>query len=323
VSSSSHPPKRHLDGFKAHVAKGQAGSAPSRHTVAGSPQLPPGTPSQPLPEMFRRPVPLVAEPVDQAAGLRRLFSVRSLRFVPVVSNPFISHGGVLIERLCSTLDDLGLSTLVVDASERGSAPKELARFDLAEGIESLSPGISYLAARGLPVRWVDDRGSTRGFLDAVADAAPQTQVVLVHAGALELTRLFGRGDDGLSRPRPVVLCDETPEAMTQAYAALKIMIQRVDWLAHDLLLAAPPASDQARTVAQRLGQVSDLFLGGVQHHWVAVDPAETADIDPSRALTELVHGLVSSAARYSASDSQFAALARTPALPPTPHDSMN
>ena len=42
-------------------------------------------------------------PVDQAAGLRRLFAARSPRFVPVVSNPFLAFGGVLIERLCSAV----------------------------------------------------------------------------------------------------------------------------------------------------------------------------------------------------------------------------
>jgi flagellar biosynthesis protein FlhG len=271
----------------------------------------------------RRKTPLLAEPVDQAAGLRRLFASRTLRFIPVVSNPFISHGGVLIERLCSTLDDLGLTTLVVDASERGGAPRELTRFDLAEGIEPLSGRINYLAARGLPVRWVDERGSTRAFLDAVADAAPEHQVVLVHAGALELARLFGRGDEGLTRPRPVLLCDEQPQAMTHAYGALKIMAQRCEWLSHDLLVSAAPGSTQARAVAERLGHCVDLFLGGVQRSWVQVDPAEPAGASPTQELAELVNSLYGAAARCSATDSQFAVLARAPARPASLHNSMN
>jgi flagellar biosynthesis protein FlhG len=271
----------------------------------------------------RRKFPLLAEPVDQAAGLRRLFARRTLRFVPVVSNPFVSHGGVLIERLCSALDDLGMTTLVVDASERGGAPKELTRFDLAEGIEALSSRINYLAACGLPVRWVDERGSTRAFLDAVADAAPDRQVVLVHASALELARLFGRGDEGLTRPRPLLLCDECPNAMTHAYGAVKIMAQRSEWLTHDLLVSAAPGSSQARVVADRLGHCIDLFLGGVQCSWVPVDPREPAAVSPSQELAELARSLYAAAARYSATDSQFTALARVPALPATPHNSMN
>ena len=99
------------------------------------------------PPRFRRTM-----PTDQADGLRRLFASRAVRFVPVVSNPFIAHGGVLIERLCSVLEEMDLDTLLVDASERGGPSKELASFDLAEGIELLSTWVSYLAARGLPVR---------------------------------------------------------------------------------------------------------------------------------------------------------------------------
>jgi len=239
---------------------------------------------------------------DQADGLRRLFATRTLRFVPVISNPFIAFGGVLIERLCSVLEDMQLNTLLVDASERGGPPKELAGFDLSEGIEPLSHQVSYLAARGLPVRWVDSRGSTRSFLDSVAEASPNTQVVLVHGSAIEMARLFGRGDDGLSRPCPVLLCDDRTESMTHAYAALKILAQRADWLSHELLLCAPPGSPQARVVADRLSHCSDLFLGGVQRACVSVDPAEPPTAEPSQALHELVRRLLADAAVYTLPD---------------------
>jgi hypothetical protein len=241
-------------------------------------------------------------PSDQADGLRRLFATRTLRFVPVISNPFIAFGGVLIERLCSVLENLQLNTLLVDASERAGPPKELTGFDLSEGIEPLSHQVSYMAARGLPVRWVDSRGSTRSFLDSVAEASPNTQVVLVHGSAIEMARLFGRGDDGLSRPCPVLLCDDRAEAMTHAYAALKIMAQRADWLSHELLLCAPPGSPQARVVAERLAHCADLFLGGVQRACVSVDPNEPPTAEPSHALTELVRRLLADAAVYTLPD---------------------
>ncbi len=265
-------------------------AAPSIDTLLGQPN-------------FRR-----TQPADQADGLRRLFSQRSLRFIPVVSNPFIAHGGVLIERLCSALELMELDTLLVDASERGAAPEELASFDLAEGIEPLSARVHYLAARGLPVRWVDSRGSTRGFLDAVVDAAPQSQVVLVHASATEIARLFGRGDSGLSRPRPIVLCDDQPDAMTHAYAAMKVFAQRADWLSHDLLLCAPPDSPRAQAVADRLAHCADMFLGGVQHSSVRVDPAEPPTAVPSRALMGLVETALSAAAVLAAGEQEHAGL---------------
>lgn len=251
-------------------------------------------------------MPLIPQTADQAAGLRRLFASRTVRFVPVISNPFIAFGGVLIERLCSVLEDLQLNTLLVDASERGGPPKELTGFDVSEGIEPLSHRVSYMAARGLPVRFVDSRGSTRSFLDAVAEAAPDTQVVLVHGSAIEMARLFGRGDDGLSRPCPVLLCDDRPEAMTHAYAALKILAQRADWLAHELLLCAPPHSQHARVVADRLSHCADLFLGGVQRACVCVDPAEQPTDAPSTELNDMVRRLLADAAVYTLPDAQRA-----------------
>lgn len=253
-------------------------------------------------------------PIDQAAGLRQLFAGRTLQFVPVISNPFIRHGGVLIERVCSALEEQGLQTLLVDASERGGEPAVPARFDLNEAIEPLSERVGYLGARGLPVRWVDRRGSTRGFLDAIAEAQPHGDVVLVHASALELARLFGRGDEGLPTPRPLVLCDEQPDALTHAYAALKLLAQRVAWHSYDLLLCAPPASRQARMVADRLGHCVDTFLGGVQHAWAQVDPAEPPTAAPSAHLTLLVRQLLDAASSYMQSDSGYAGLRA--ALPP-------
>ncbi|MGY0195590.1 flagellar biosynthesis protein [Leptothrix sp. BB-4] len=272
------------------ASKSKPAAPPSIDTLLGQPS-------------FRR-----TQPADQADGLRRLFSQRSLRFIPVVSNPFVAHGGVLIERLCSALELMELDTLLVDASERGAPPEELSSFDLAEGIEPLSARVHYLAARGLPVRWVDSRGSTRGFLDAVVDAAPQSQVVLVHASAVEIARLFGRGDEGLSRPRPIVLCDDQPDAMTHAYAAMKVFAQRADWLSHDLLLCAPPESPRAQAVADRLSHCADMFLGGVQHSCVRVDPAEPPTAVPTRGLMALVEASLQSAAVLMASEHEHAGL---------------
>lgn len=254
-------------------------------------------------------------PADQADGLRRLFAARSLRFVPVVSNPFIEFGGVLIERLCSVITEMQLHVLVVDAGERAPKPKELAHFDLSEGIETLAPGVSYLAAPGLSVRFADTRGSTRAFLDAVADAAPFAQVVLLHAGAMELVRLFSATDVGLAPPRPLLLCDDRPEGMTQAYTSLKLLATRAQWKSHDLLMCADGRSPRAPQVAQRLAQCAESFLGGVQRAWVAVDPAEPPAATPSPDLTRLVRELVAAAPPHAGHDPSSTYDATQAALP--------
>src|SRR5471030_2453088 len=96
---------------------------------------------------------------DQAEGLRQMFAHTRARFVPVVSNPHIAFGGVLLERLCTAFAERQANTLVVDAGERASEAGEMALVDLGQCIEQLSARVSYLPARGLPIRFVDSDGS--------------------------------------------------------------------------------------------------------------------------------------------------------------------
>ncbi len=226
-------------------------------------------------------------PQDQAQGLRRLFAHSRVVFVPVVSNPHIAFGGVMLERLCAAFAEAGRHTLVVDAAERAPEPSEMATVDLSECIEPLSRNVSYLAARGLPVRHVDARGSTAGFLQAVCDAAPSADVILVHAGVTDLCRLFMRhdlrhdprhdtGSGDTPRPRPLLLADDRPASVTHAYAAMKVLTQRAGMVVHDLLLSAAPGSPRAERIAMQLATCADDFLGAVLRDWVQIDPATDA-----------------------------------------------
>ena len=258
-------------------------------------------------------------PMDQADGLRKLFTGHTLRCIPVVSNPAIAFGGALLERLCTSYAEMGLHTLVIDAGERARAPRELAGFDLAEGIEPLSPRTSYLAARGLPLRFVDANGSTASFLDAIVEAAPQTDVLLVHAAASDLARLFGRRvqEQQAHALRPIVLCDTQAEAVTQAYASMKLLAQRAHLRAFDLLLSAVPDAARTSYIADSISRCADSFLGAALHDCVAVDPAECATDAPSAALCTLAREQLAVALPQHVSDSQFGALdtAHRSALP--------
>lgn len=252
-----------------------------------------------------------AQPEDQAAGLRQLFTSHTLRFVPVVSNPHLAFGGVVLERLCSAYAEMGLRTLVVDAGEQARAPSELTAFDLAEGVEPLAPQIHYLAARGLALRFVDASGSTAGFLDAVADAAPDTDVVLVHASAAELARLLTQRVKSLPetpRVRPVVLTDDHADAMTHAYAAIKLLAVRAGLRVHDLLVCAPVGSKRAALVAERLARCADDFVAAVQRDWVAVDPATDPKDLTEPALGRLAREQLAAALPVAVTDSAFGAL---------------
>jgi flagellar biosynthesis protein FlhG len=243
-------------------------------------------------------------PADQAHGLRQMFATRSLRFVPIVANASAGCGGLVLERLCTAYATLGLHTLVVDASDQARPPCELAEFDLSEGIEPLSRQVSYMAARGLPLRHVDARGCCASLLDALADAAPQSDVVLVLASASELVRLFAQRARGHNL-RPLVFTNDLAEGLKDAYTSVKLLSQRGGWMAYDLVVCAGARSRQAPQVAERLAQCADTFMGVAQRHWMLLDPHERPESDISPKLQDLAGGLLRHALPVALGDNAF------------------
>lgn len=243
-------------------------------------------------------------PVDQAQGLRQMFATRVLRFIPVVANPSARCGGMVLARLCAAYASVGLHTLVIDASDQARPPGELVEFDLAEGIEAVSPLVSHMAARGLLLRHVDARGSCSHLLDALADASPQSDVVLVHATASELVRLFGERSRGHNL-RPLLCTNDLAEGLRDAYAAVKVLSQRGGWMAYDLMVCAHNESEQADEVAQRLARCADDFLGVAQRDSLRLDPFEPASDAPSPRFMEIAAGLLRAALPQTLGDSAF------------------
>lgn len=225
-------------------------------------------------------------PRDQAQGLRRLFAGSAQQVIALVSNPHVAFGSVLLERLSTALTQLNLNTLLIDAADTSPPPAEWAALNLAAAIEPLSAQLSYLAARGLPLRHVDTRGSSAHWLQQVAQAAPHAQVLVVHATATDLGRLLGT-----QAVRPLLLADETPDSMTHAYAAMKLLAQRCALLSYDLLIAAPPHSRMAQRIAERLASCADRFLGAALRDWVSADPASDVREPPCSALLRLAREL--------------------------------
>lgn len=248
--------------------------------------------------------PLVGRPTDQAAGLRQMFAARVIRFIPVVANASAACGGLVLERLCAAYGSFGLNTLVVDASDQARPPSELSDFDLSEGIEVLSSQVSYMPARGLPLRHVDARGSCATLLDALADASPQSDVVLIHAPASELVRIFSQRARA-SNLRPLLFCNDLAEGLTDAYTAIKTITQRGHWMAYDLIVCASARSQQADEVGRRLAQCADNFLGAAQRRCLRLDPHESATVDPTPAFMELAAGLLQCAWVQTLGDTAF------------------
>lgn len=232
-------------------------------------------------------------PADQADGLRRLFAGARTHFIAVAANPHVAFAGLALERLAAAVSAcLGQpqrQVLVVDAV--GAAPHEMALLDLAACIEplhDLAPNLSYLAARGLPLKHVDARGSCEGFLAALMQAAPDAGAVIVHAEASELGRLFAR-----RAPRPLLLAADHPASVTAAYANMKLLAQRHGLMAFDLLLVAAAQSPRTPRIAEQIALTADRFAGAVLHDWAPIDPASArAERALPAGLLRLVHGLL-------------------------------
>ena len=208
-------------------------------------------------------------PTDQADGLRRMFAASRAVIVPVVANPHVEHHGAVLARLASVFAEKGLNTLVVDAADTAPEPGELAFIDLGACVEPLSPQLAYLAARGLPMQHVDTLGSCASFIPRMVNVVYDVDVVVIHAEARVLARMLGE-----QALRPVLLASGASESLTHAYAALKLLVQRLGLMSFDLVL--PTATGRGPTpaqIARRVSDCADRFLGAALHDSAAVDPA--------------------------------------------------
>lgn len=222
-------------------------------------------------------------PVDQAQGLRRLFAGRGHRVLALAANPWVSRSGALLDRVAAVLATMGRQVLVVDAADSSPAPGELGCVDLAACIERVAPRVSYLPARGLPLAHVDTRGSAAGFIDALQRAAPDADVVLLHADAMDLARLLKQ-----RAARPLLIGADDPDSIKHAYASCKLLVRRCSLMSFDLLLAATPRSTRAPAIAASLRSCADGFVGAALRDWAQIDPAGDPAAGADDALLRLL-----------------------------------
>lgn len=232
--------------------------------------------------LSRRPPLSLSERTDQAAGLRRLFSGGAhQRFVPMAANPHVAGVGTLLERLTAALATQGCNTLLIDAAESAAEPAPAVLEDPALGIQPLGSGLSYLAARGLPTRLLELRASAAQWLQRLAASAPQYDVLMVHAGAAELSRFFeGRALN------PLLLAAAGADSLAHALASLRLLASHHRCTQFDLLLGAPMSSPQAARAVRHLAGCARSRPGVVLRAGVGVDPARGAE-DPAAATAAL------------------------------------
>ena len=228
-------------------------------------------------------------PQDQADGLRRLFAGRRRRVLVLAANPHVAFSGLVLDRLAAVLaarePGFARQVLVVDAASASPPPHELSGVDLGACVEPIAPGVSYLPARGLPMAYVDTRGSAGGFIDAVQQAAPQADTVLLHADGMDLVRLLKN-----RAARPILIGADHPESIKHAYANAKLLASRNGLMTFDLLLAAAPHSPRAAGIHASLAGCIDNFLGAMLRSSALIDPACGPDDPVDSALMHLLSG---------------------------------
>lgn len=224
-----------------------------------------------------------ALPADQADGLRRLFAGRVRHIVPLVANPHVAFASVVLERITTALAMTGASTLLVDAADSAPATPDMAHLELAACVEQLDARTAYLAARGLPRRHVNTRGSAASLLTALGAVAPHADTVVLHGEVLELARVFQRCE-----VRPLLITSDHVDAVKHAYAAVKILAQRCGLMTFDLLMVAPRRSRRARAIVASLANCSEGFMAALMNGWAHIDPAVDVNEAPGADLCQLL-----------------------------------
>jgi MinD-like ATPase involved in chromosome partitioning or flagellar assembly len=135
------------------------------------------------------------------------------------------------------------------------------------------------------MHFLDSRATLTGFIEALRSAAhaAQADVVLLHAGALDLRRMFVG-----TAPRPLLLAGNRPDSLTHAYTSMKLLSQRLGALAYDLLVAGDVSPRRARRMGERLADCADHFLGAALRRVAAIDPQQPAHAPLTAELRALV-----------------------------------
>lgn len=206
--------------------------------------------------------------MDQASGLRRLFSREQIRFVPVVAHPYVARSSVLMEQLCEAVRSPDLGTLAVDASRTAGANVYQSRNRSRLASERLAPSLGYLDTEVVDTQPAVPhlQQPAQAFLHEVAETMPDADVVLVHGAPPDLVRLFNRHGSGSHAPRFVLLCgDDTPDEPS-SYATLKRFVARGSVAAHKLMAGALQRARTSVATATRMARDARHVLRRLQHH---------------------------------------------------------
>jgi hypothetical protein len=153
--------------------------------------------------------------------------------------------------------------------------------DIASCIDTLSPQVSWLDAKGLIAHHLDSRGSATRFVQRLLEAATAYDVVLLRAGVAELARALAT--PAIQSTRPVLVTDLQSPNFTAAYAAMKWLRERSNTMVFGLLVSGPATSRLTQRMAHQLADCAERFLGAALPAWAAVH----GNAQPTPALRRL------------------------------------
>ncbi len=211
----------------------------------------------------------------------RSFANDAPRWVPLVANSHVVCAAEVIERLAAAWVGMGQHTLIVDAAATAPALPAAAALGLSACIQSLSPQLSYLPAGGMVRAYVDTRGSAARMLTEIQRAAPDADVVIFHAEAADLARIFKQ-----EMAQPVLMAVDDPESLKRAYAGWKLLGQRCGWLSASLVVAQTP-TDRAAHMAHSLATCAEQFMNADLLFWAAIEPDGEGSFGHPHSLVQL------------------------------------
>ncbi|MCW7540521.1 hypothetical protein OOT46_22100 [Aquabacterium sp. A7-Y] len=244
---------------------------------------------------------------DQAHGLRRLFAHHTVHLLPVAANPHNASSLVLLEGLCQGLAAQGLHTLVVDAvpgpQTRGvDVATAIARdLDLGQWIDDFDARTSVLAAGDSLSCFAETEGGAALLFEALREAAPTADVIIIHAGASVLSALFGG-----KRVRPLIFTGDDAQSLTHAYASMKILAQFGGLHQHAVVMDAGAQAIGVPPAALRLVRCVSDFLGGEAHLVAVTSTANDNEHVLAQSLHQLSMNLLHYALPFSLQDGEAA-----------------
>ena len=197
-------------------------------------------------------------------------------------------GGVMLERLCTALRRARRA----HAGRRRRRARRRGRRDGADRprpcIERLSERVSYLPARGLPIRFVDATGSTAR---VAAARSPKRRRGLTSSSSTPARPSCAgcsrapRRHAATRPPCPLVLADDRPRQRHPCLCGDEAAWRSAPACAvHDLLLGAAPQSPRAERIASQMASCADSFFGAVLRDWARDRPGRRAPSRRSLAL---------------------------------------